>query len=128
MTRWRNTMLTRTLTAAAVLGLAATGAYAQQTKDKHVDMPIEAQTGKAAAQALNEPAAPSAADAANEVATTELSIFNKPETPYVADNVSGPTAGGEVLITMAPVPDDAETRSKYRPLSNAGRRSPAAGN
>ncbi len=117
-------MLIKSFTLAAALSLAAGAALAQRTPDRHVDMPIDAQTGKSVQQALAPPAR-SASDAAVEVAATELSIFNKPETPYVTDFVSGPTAGTNVVVTSGPVPDTAENRAKYRPLSNAGRRTPA---
>ena len=117
-------MLIRSLTLATALSLAAGAAFAQKTPDRHVDMPIDAQTGKAVQEALNAPAR-SATDAAVEVSATELSIFNKPETPYVTDFVSGPTAGTNVVVTNGPVPDTAENRAKYRPLSNAGRRTAA---
>lgn len=139
-------MLIRTLIlSAAVSGLAGGAALAQQTRDKHVDMPIDAQTGKAVRDAFATPPgpgalgqvnhddslaapAPAAGDAAVEVAATELSIFNKPETPYVTDSVSGPTAGENVVITNGPVADTPEMRLKYRPLSAAGRRTAATGN
>ena len=120
-------MLIKTLTAAAALSLVAGAAFAQKTPDKHVDMPISAQTGKAVAEALAPPAS-SADQAATEVAATELSIFNKPETPYVTDAVSGPLSDPNVVVTNGPVADTAENRMKYRPLSNAGRRSGARGN
>lgn len=119
-------MLIRTLMTAAALGLAAGAAHAQKTPDKHVDMPIDAQTGRAVQQALAAPAR-SASDAAVEVSATELSVFNKPETPYVTDRTSGPLAGTNVVVTNGPVADTPENRVKYRPLSNAGRRSAAIG-
>lgn len=124
-------MLIRSCLAGAVLGLAAGAAYAQKTPDNHVDMPIQAQTGEALQRALAPPPAPSAVaatDAAVEVSATELSIFNRPETPYVTDRVSGPLAGTEVLVTNGPVPDTPENRARYRPLSNAGRNTAAIGN
>ncbi len=120
-------MLIKSLIISAAAGaLCAGAAAAQETRDKHVDMPIDAQTGKAVRQALAP--APAADDAAVEVAATELEIFNKPETPYVSDHVSGPTAAENLVITNGPVPDDAENRAKYRPLSAAGRRTAATGN
>lgn len=130
---------------AAVSGLSAGAALAQQTPDKHVDMPIDAQTGKAVRDAFATPPspaslgqvnhddslaapAPAAGDAAVEVSATELSVFNKPETPYVTDSVSGPTAVENLVITNGPVADTPENRLKYRPLSAAGRRTLARGN
>ncbi len=122
-------MLIKTLAcAAAAVGFLAGAAYAQKTPDKHVDMPIDAQTGKALQTVLNSAPALSAADAGTEVSATELSIFNKPETPYVTDSVSGPLSDPNVVVTNGPVPDTAENRMKYRPLSNAGRRSATIGN
>lgn len=115
--------------AATGASLIAACAYAQKTPNAHVDMPIAAQTGKAVEETKVPPPSAATGVAANATAS-ELTNFNKPESPYVADHVSGPTAaaGTQPSAGAGPVPDTAENRALYTPLSTAGRKSRAAGN
>jgi len=108
---------------AAASGLLASAAMAQQTSNPLPTSPLP----EKGANGLPKAEAPAATDEAVEISATELSVFNKPETPYVTDHVSGPTANDALIVSSGPVPDTAENRSKYRPLSNAGRRSPSTG-
>ena len=112
---------------AAASGLLASAApisaMAQQTSNPLPTSPLP----EKGVNGLPKAEAPAATDEAVEISATELSVFNKPESPYVTDHVSGPTANDDLIVSSGPVPDTAENRAKYRPLSGAGRRSSSTG-
>jgi hypothetical protein len=121
---------TRLLLLAAVASLAAGAASAQRTYPPVVDMPIGAQTGRLDAHPATPlpptAAQPAARDAA-AVTYPDVAVPAGEKSPYLSDNVSGPTALAQV-VKSEPVPDTPANRGLYRPLSRTGQRSAPAGN
>jgi hypothetical protein len=119
-----------TVCLAAGLSLAATAALAQQTKPPHVDMPISAQLNRLDTQALGvRPLSAPIPTERNAVAVTypEAAVVAGDRSPYLSDNVSGPTAGA-IEVKSRPVPDTPDNRRLYKPLSRAGQKTAAAAN
>ena len=120
--------MTRVLLLGAAVSLIAGVASAQRTYPPTVDMPIGAQIGRVDAHPVtNLPAAqPSARDAAAVTYPTQA-VPAGDRSPYLSDNVSGPTAIAPV-VKSEPVPDTPGNRTLYRPLSRSGTRTAPAGN
>jgi hypothetical protein len=123
-------MKTTSLLLAAAASLIASAASAQRTYPPVVDMPLGAQTGRVDAHPATTlpPAAaqPAARDAA-AVTYPAVAVPAGEKSPYLSDNVSGPTSTAQV-VKSEPVPDTPGNRSLYRPLSRTGQRTAAAGN
>jgi hypothetical protein len=121
---------TRLLFLTAAASLIAGAASGQRTWPPVVDMPIGAQTGRFEAHpatALPSTAAqPTARDAA-AVTYPDVAVPAGEKSPYLSDNVSGPTALAPVVKSL-PAPDTPESRRLYPPLSRAGQRTAPAGN
>jgi hypothetical protein len=114
----------------AVLSLAATAALAQQTNPPHVDMPLGAQlnridTGVVGLKPLTAPT-PTERDTA-AVTYPNVAVVAGHASPYLSDNVSGPTADAPI-VKSSPVPDTPAARQLYKPLSRTGQRSAPASN
>lgn len=62
------------------------------------------------------------------MAGQNASMDTSPAVPGVGPAVVPTASGAAAVITNGPIPDTAETRRMYRPLSNAGRRSTPQGN
>ena len=125
-------MTLRPLILGAALGLAAGAALAQQTNPPHVDMPVAAQlnrvqTGPVSNPKLEPVAAPTPAAADVGVTYPAQAVVSGERSPYLSDNVSGPTAGA-VVVKSEPVPDTPAARQLYKPLSRAGQRTAPASN
>ncbi len=127
-------MTFRPLIVGAALSLCAGAAFAQQTNPPHVDMPVAAQLNSIQTGPVSNPKrepiattapVPTAADVG--VTYPAQAVVAGDRSPYLSDNVSGPTAQAEV-VKSAPVPDTPESRQLYRPLSRAGQRTAAAAN
>ena len=121
----------RTVTIAAAVSLAATAALAQQTNPPHVDMPIGAQLNRidtkvAGPKPITAPT-PTARDVSAGVTYPGVAVVAGDRSPYLSDNVSGPTAQAQI-VKSSPVPDTPAARQLYKPLSRAGQRSAAASN
>lgn len=121
----------KTLILAASLSLAATTALAQQTDPPHVDMPVGAQLNRIDTKVeglrpLNAPV-PTARDTSAGVTYPGVAVVAGDRSPYLSDNVSGPTAQA-LVVKSAPAPDTVAARQLYKPLSRAGQRTPAASN
>jgi hypothetical protein len=114
-------------TAAAACALMAGAAHSQSTAGStpsptwDVGAPATAPDG-APTTAVNPMSQPST------VTTTTMTVW--PDTSAAAATSYGRAASVTTeLITNGPVPDTAENRAKYgQPLSNAGKRTAAAGN
>jgi hypothetical protein len=120
-----------TLILASALSLAATAALAQQTNPPHVDMPVGAQLNRIDTKVeglrpLSAPV-PTARDTSAGVIYPSVAVVAGDKSPYLSDNVSGPTAQA-VVVKSSPVPDTAAARQLYKPLSRAGQRTPAVSN
>jgi hypothetical protein len=123
-------MKTTPLLLAAAASLVAGGASAQRTYPPVVDMPIGAQTGRIDAHRATPlpptAAQPTARDAA-AMTYPSVAVPAGEKSPYLSDNVSGPTAMAPI-VKSEPVPDTPSNRTLYRPLSLTGQRSAPAGN
>jgi hypothetical protein len=121
----------RTLILAVTLSLAATAALAQQTNPPHVDMPIGAQLNRVDTKVVGvipqTAPTPTARDTSAGVTYPAQAVVAGDRSPYLSDNVSGPTARAEI-VKSSPVPDTPAARQLYRPLSRAGQRSAPASN
>ena len=115
----------------AALSLAATAALAQQTNPPHVDMPISAQLNRVDTQVVGPKPmtapTPTARDTSAGVTYPGVAVVSGDHSPYLSDNVSGPTAQAQI-VKSSPVPDTPAARQLYKPLSRAGQRSTAASN
>jgi hypothetical protein len=125
-------MTLRPLLLGAAASLCAGAALAQQTSPPHVDMPVAAQlnavqTGPVSNPKLEPVAAPTPTAADVGVTYPAQAVPAGDRSPYLSDNVSGPTADA-VVVKSAPVPDTPSSRQLYRPLSRAGQRSAPASN
>jgi hypothetical protein len=123
-------MMTRYFLLGAAASLIAGAACAQRTYPPVVDMPIGAQTGRIEAQRATPlppvAAQPSAREAAAVIYPAQA-VPAGDRSPYLSDNVSGPTSMAPV-VKSEPVPDTPGNRTLYRPLSRSGQRTAAAGN
>ena len=121
---------TRLLLLAATASLIAGAASAQRTWPPTVDMPIGAQIGRVEAHPAtplpSTAAQPTARDAA-AVTYPDVAVPAGEKSPYLSDNISGPTALAPVVKSQ-PSPDTPKTRKLYPPLSRAGQRTAPAGN
>lgn len=114
-------------TAAAVCALSAGAAHSQSTAGS-MPSPIPAtgapdpDRGSTPTTAVNPMSQPST------ITTTTVTMW--PDTSAAAATSYGRAASVTTeLVTNGPVPDTAENRAKYgQPLSNAGKRTAAAGN
>ena len=122
-------MTTRALLFGASVSLIGSIALAQATNPPHVDMPIEAQKGKVETGVVSPPPkAPQPKEGgANAVTYPSVAVPAGNTSPYLSDNVSGPTAS-VAIVKSEPSPDTPESRRQYPPLSGAGQRSAATGN
>ena len=117
----------RILLATAAAGLLATAAYAQKTDPPHVDMPIGAQLNRVDTQAPapRPVSAPTPTPRNVSVTYPDHAVVAGDASPYLSDNTSGPTADA-LVVKSSPVPDTADARKLYRPLSRAGQRTAPA--
>lgn len=141
-------MLARIMTAAAAAALLAGAAHAQSTGSTPTMPQTEGATSDTSAQApaltpsTSTDAMPTGAVRPSGMTPSTMSPGDMPQgsisnsTTVGASSAlssgtmaSGTTStGGTVTVTNGPVPDTAETRAMYPPLSRAGKRTSAAGN
>jgi hypothetical protein len=118
------------LVLSAALSLAATSVMAQETNPPH-HMPIGAQLNRidTKVEGLRPMIAPvpTARDTSAGVTYPGVAVVSGDHSPYLSDNVSGPTAQA-LIVKSSPVPDTPAARALYKPLSRGGQRTPAASN
>src|SRR3954469_7815071 len=103
----------RTLVVTAAISLAATATLAQQTNPPHVDMPVGAQLNRidTKVEGLRPMTAPTptARDTSAGVTYPSVAVVSGDRSPYLSDNVSGPTAQA-MVVKSSPVPDTPAAR------------------
>ena len=102
-------MTPRTVFLGAALSLAAGAALAQQTNPPHVDMPVAAQLNSIQTGPVSNPkrepvAAPTPTAADVGVTYPAQAVPAGDRSPYLSDNVSGPTAAAAKVAWLTTCP------------------------